>query len=91
MFMITNLIEPPIGKLILNHLIGNHCPESRNGQIINGQKLILFKVKKAAFRPSVANTSVSFFDLMWRFSFFHHPSDIVILLKLNDRYFNHKR
>ena len=59
--MITNLIELPIGELILNHLIGNHCPESRIGQIINGQKLILFKVKKAPFRPSVTNTSVFFF------------------------------
>ena len=31
MFMITNLIEPPKKKLILNHLIGNNCPEFRNG------------------------------------------------------------
>ena len=27
MFMITYLIEPCIGKLILNHLIGNDSPE----------------------------------------------------------------
>ena len=31
MFMITNLIEPRMGKLILNHLIGNNRPEFRNG------------------------------------------------------------
>ena len=31
MFMITNLIEPGMRKLILNHLIGNYCPEFRNG------------------------------------------------------------
>ena len=31
MFMITNLIKPRIGKLILTHLIGNNCPEFRNG------------------------------------------------------------
>ena len=30
MFMIANLIEPPMGKLILNHLIGNKCPEFRD-------------------------------------------------------------
>ena len=30
MFMITNLNEPCIGKLILNQLIGNNCPEFRN-------------------------------------------------------------
>ena len=30
-FMITNLIEPRMWKLILNHLIGNNCPEFRNG------------------------------------------------------------
>ena len=27
MFIITNLIEPPMGKLTLNHLIENSCPE----------------------------------------------------------------
>ena len=27
MFIITNLIEPRMGKLILNHLIENSCPE----------------------------------------------------------------
>ena len=26
MFMITTLIEPSMGKLILNHLIANNCP-----------------------------------------------------------------
>ena len=31
MLMITNLIEPCMGKLILNHLIGNICSEFRNG------------------------------------------------------------
>ena len=31
MFMITNLIEPRMGKLILNNLIGNNCPEFYNG------------------------------------------------------------
>ena len=31
MFMITNLIEPCMGKLIINHLIGNNCPLVRNG------------------------------------------------------------
>ena len=29
--MIFNLIETHMGKLILNHLIGNNCPEFRNG------------------------------------------------------------
>ena len=29
--MITNLIEPHIGKLILKHLIGNDCLEFHNG------------------------------------------------------------
>ena len=27
MFIITNLIEPRMGKLMVNHLIGNGCPE----------------------------------------------------------------
>ena len=31
MFMIPNLIEPRMGKLIHNHLTGNNCPEFRNG------------------------------------------------------------
>ena len=31
MFMIPNLIEPRIGKLALNGLIGNGCPEFCNG------------------------------------------------------------
>ena len=31
MLMITNLIEPRMGKLILSHLIVNNCPEFRNG------------------------------------------------------------
>ena len=31
MFMITNLITPCMGKLILNHLIENNCLEFRNG------------------------------------------------------------
>ena len=31
MFMITNLIELRREKLILNHLIGNNCPEFPNG------------------------------------------------------------
>ena len=31
MFMIINLIEPRMGKLILNHLIENNSPEFRNG------------------------------------------------------------
>ena len=29
--MIANLVEPRIGKLILNHLIRINCPELRNG------------------------------------------------------------
>ena len=29
--MITNLIEPRMGKLILNYLIGNNCPEFCDG------------------------------------------------------------
>ena len=29
--MITNLIEPRMGKLILSHLIVNNCLEFRNG------------------------------------------------------------
>ena len=29
--MITNLIEARMGKLILNHLIGNNCPVFGNG------------------------------------------------------------
>ena len=33
MLMITNLIEPHIGKLILNHLIRNNCSEFRNGPL----------------------------------------------------------
>ena len=31
MFMITNMIEPCMGKLILNHLIGNNSFEFGNG------------------------------------------------------------
>ena len=31
MFMINNLIEPCLGKVLLNHLIGNSCPKFRNG------------------------------------------------------------
>ena len=31
MFMVTNLIKPRKGKLTLNHLIGNNCPEFCNG------------------------------------------------------------
>ena len=31
MFMITNLIELRMGKLMLNHLIVNNCPELRDG------------------------------------------------------------
>ena len=34
MLMIINLIEP-LKKLILNHLIGNNCPEFRNGLLVN--------------------------------------------------------
>ena len=30
MFMTPNLIEMRLGKLIINHLIGNNCPEIRN-------------------------------------------------------------
>ena len=30
-FMITNLIEPGMGKPIVHHLIGNNCPEFRDG------------------------------------------------------------
>ena len=29
--MVTNLIESCMGKMILNHLIGNNCPEFLNG------------------------------------------------------------
>ena len=29
-FMITTLVEPRMRKLILNHMIGNTCPEFRN-------------------------------------------------------------
>ena len=29
--MITNLIEPRMGKVILNHLIENNCPEFHSG------------------------------------------------------------
>ena len=31
MFLMTNLIEPRMEKLIINHLIGNNCPEFRHG------------------------------------------------------------
>ena len=31
MSVITNLIDPRIRKLILNHLTGNNCPEFCNG------------------------------------------------------------
>ena len=31
MFMINNLIESSMGKMILHRLIGNNCPEFRNG------------------------------------------------------------
>ena len=30
-FMITNMIDQRMAKLILNHLIGNNCVEFRNG------------------------------------------------------------
>ena len=33
MFTITNLIEPRMRKLTLNHLIGNNCPKFRNGTL----------------------------------------------------------
>ena len=33
MFMITNLIKPHMGKLKLNHLIGNNSPEFCSGLI----------------------------------------------------------
>ena len=33
--MTTNLIEPRIGKLILNHLIGNNCPEFLNDGLLD--------------------------------------------------------
>ena len=33
MFMMTDLIEPRMEKLILNHLIGNNCPVFRNGSL----------------------------------------------------------
>ena len=29
--MITNWIEPHMGKMILNHLVGNNCPLFHNG------------------------------------------------------------
>ena len=35
MFMITNLIELRVEKLILNHLNGNNCSEFRNGLLDN--------------------------------------------------------
>ena len=38
MFMIKNLIKPGMGKMMLNHLIVNNCPEFRNGL----QKVIVF-------------------------------------------------
>ena len=31
MFMITNLIETLMGKLILDQMTGNKCPEIHNG------------------------------------------------------------
>ena len=31
--MIMNLIKPRVGKLLLNNLIGNNCPEFRNGRL----------------------------------------------------------
>lgn len=31
MFMIANLIESPMGELILPHLSGNKCPEFSDG------------------------------------------------------------
>ena len=34
MFMITNLIESCIGKLILHHLFENKCPEFRSGLLL---------------------------------------------------------
>ena len=35
MIMIINLIEPRIGKVILNHLTGNNCLEFCNGLTLN--------------------------------------------------------
>ena len=39
MFLMTNLIEPRMEKLIINHLIGNNCPEFRHGFL----DLVLFQ------------------------------------------------
>ena len=43
------MIEPHIGKLILNHLIVNNCPEFRNGLL----DLLMFQVE---FRKSLLGT-----------------------------------
>ena len=46
MLMIINLIEPRIGKLIINHLIGNTFSEFRNGLLDS----YFFKLTLVAFK-----------------------------------------
>ena len=59
--MITNLTELCMGKLILNHLIGNNCSEFRNElancyffKITLGSEVIITLQKKTvAFKPEL--------------------------------------
>ena len=55
--MITNLIEPPMGKLIVNHLIGNTCLKFCNGLLntyffkLTLEKGCLGRFWTATFKP----------------------------------------
>ena len=72
MFMVTNLIEPRTRKLILNHLIGNNCPEFRDGPLDSYFSKI--------------NRGSNCFGPLFQCSLFQNHSDSAILQKQHSLY-----
>ena len=65
MFMITNLIGSHIGKLVLNYLIDNYCPEFHN-------RLFDRYFFQSDFRKWLSRT------LFWAFNFQIHPDSVIL-------------
>ena len=76
--MITYLIEPCVGKLILNHLNGNNCPEFRNElrvwNFVSGQSLSnqcwVGNIGKLQKYQSLSNQSFKYNLSIWPPSWF---------------------
>ena len=65
MFMVTNLIEPRMGKLISNNLIGNKCPGFRDGLL-----------GSYFFKLTLGSVSMELFFLDSRFQ--NHPESVIL-------------